>query len=309
MKKTNKLTSSGGNIMFNKKINLIIIMSLFFSTIAFSQKNNTDDYFNDNVLDFIYTARPMIEVNYGIGYPGHTEFISEFAAVGSWDVKLGKSERKIYKSILLDLNERYIFGSHMSSSQQNYLDTDGKVLTDSYRFGAGSRDGIGYGGSFLSVTPYVSQDFVWTKLYDFSDSLKPAPNTQPSPDYDILDDYYGTFRFGDKSAYGVKLEFASKFQLNPYYETSVVYRRHLFWYWAGSFLVSQIGYNTLAIFTDEIVDSSPVIGPIVNFALKAGYLYGYYLLRKENMNWPFNLSGDEPALTFETFNIGFSMVF
>jgi len=299
--------------MFNKMINSIIIVSLFFISTIFSQANdndsNIDSYFNDNVMDFIYTSRPMIEVNYGIGYPGHTQFTSEFAAVGHWDLKLGKSERKIYKSILLDLTERYIFGSYMSSAQQNYIDTDGEVLTDSYRFGFGSRDGIGYGGSFLSVTPYVSQDFVWTKLDDFSDSLKPAPNTQPSSNYDILDDYYGTFRFGDKSTYGVKLEFASLFQLNPYYETSVVYRRHLFWYWSGSFLVSQIGYNILARFTDEIVDSSPVIGPIVNFALKAGYLYGYYLLRRENMNWPFNPSGNEAALTYETINIGFSMVF
>ena len=299
--------------MLNKTINSIIIVSLFFISTIFSQANDNDgyidSYFNDNVMDFIYTSRTMIEVNYGIGYPGHTQFTSEFAAVGHWDLKLGKSERKIYKGILLDLTERYIFGSYMSSAQQNYKDTDGKVLTDSYRFGFGSRDGIGYGGSFLSVTPYVSQDFVWTKLDDFSDSLKPAPNTQPSSNYDILDDYYGTFRFGDKSTYGVKLEFASLFQLNPYFETSVVYRRHLFWYWSGSFLVSQIGYNILARFTDEIVDSSPVIGPIVNFALKAGYLYGYYLLRRENMNWPFNPSGNEAALTYETINIGFSMVF
>ena len=293
-------------------------MSLLFSTIAFAQNNDKgdyiDDYFNDNVLDFIYTSRPMIEVNYGIGYPGQTNVIGEFAAVGNWDVKLGKSERKIYKGILLDLNERYIFGSYMSSSQQNYLETDGKILTDSYRFGFGSRDGIGYGGSFLSVTPYVSQDFVWTKLDNYSDTHycptdPPAAEECIDQDAAILNDYYGTFRFGDKSTYGVKLEFASLFQLNPYYETSVVYRRHLFWYWSGSFLVSQIGYNILTRFTDEIVDSSPVIGPIVNFALKAGYLYGYYLLRQENMNWPFNPSGNEAALTFETINIGFSMVF
>ena len=299
--------------MFNKKINSIIIVSLFFISTIFSQANDNDghidSYFNDNVMDFIYTSRPMIEVNYGIGYPGHTQFTDEFAAVGNWDLKLGKSERKIFKGILIDETERYIFGSYISSAQQNYIDTDGDVLTDSYRFGFGSRDGIGYGGSFLSVTPYVSQDFVWTKLDDFSDSLKPAPNTEPSSNYDILDDYWGTFRFGDKATYGTKLEFASLFQLNAYFETSVVYRRYLFWYWSGSYLVSQIGFNILARFTDEIVDSSPVIGPIVNFALKAGYLYGYYLLRRENMNWPFNQSGNEPALTFETINIGFSMVF
>lgn len=251
----------------------------------------------------------MIEINYGIGYPGQTNVIGEFAAVGNWDIKLGKSERKIYKSILLDLNERYIFGTYMSSAQQNYIDTDGKILTDSYRFGFGSRDGIGYGGSFLSVTPYVSQDFVWTKLSEYNDPKYPEGIKTPDPNAPIIDDYYGTFRFGDKSTYGVKLEIASLFQLNPYYETSIVYRRHLFWYWSGSFIVSHIGYNILSRFTDEIVDNSPVIGPIVNFVLKAGYLYGYYLLRQENMNWPFNPNGNEAALTFETFNIGFSMVF
>lgn len=300
--------------MFNKKVNLILLISLFFAVVANAQESQdgsyVDDFLNQDVMDFIYTARPMIEVNYGIGYPGHNNITGNFAAVGSWDVKLGKSERKIYKGILLDLNERYIFGSYAGSAQQNYFDTDGDILTTAYKFGFGSRDGIGYGGSFLSVTPYVSQDFVWTKLSDYV--IQNPGETYISgqtPDDNILNDYYGTFRFGDKSSYGVKLEFASIFQVNAFYETSIVYRRHLFWYWSGSFLVSQIGYNVLARFTDEIVDSSPVIGPIINFALKAGYLYGYYLLRKENMNWPFNPNGNEIPLTYDTINIGFTMVF
>ncbi|MBU1800304.1 MAG: hypothetical protein KKF21_18165, partial [Bacteroidetes bacterium] len=69
------------------------------------------------------------------------------------------------------------------------------------------------------------------------------------------------------------------------------------------------GYNLLSRFTDDIVDRSPVIGTIFNFALKAGYQYGYYLLRKEDMNWPFNTSGNEAPLTFETFNFGVSFIF
>ncbi|VAX26360.1 hypothetical protein MNBD_IGNAVI01-1376 [hydrothermal vent metagenome] len=298
--------------MFNKKVNLILFISLFLTVTATAQESKdggyVDDFLNENVMDFIYTARPMIEVNYGIGYPGHNNITGDFASVGSWDLKLGKSERKIYKGILLDLNERYVFGSYTGSAQQSYFDTEGDILTTAYKFGFGSRDGIGYGGSFLSVTPYVSQDFVWTKLSDYT-----TPTAQgvkiPNLESPILNDYYGTFRFGDKSSYGVKLEFASIFQVNAFYETSVVYRRHLFWYWSGSFLVSQIGYNILARFTDEIVDSSPVLGPIVNFALKAGYLYGYYLLRKDNMNWPFNPNGNEVPLTYDTINVGFTMVF
>lgn len=299
--------------MLNRLTSFTLLTLIIFSISIYSQNQKENSYYEDMldeaILDFVYSSRPMIELNYGIGYPGHTNVTTDFAAIGSWDLKLGKSERKIYKGILLDLNERYAFGSYMGTSLQNYKESVGQINTKAYRWGFGSRDGIGYGGSFLSVTPYVSQDFVWTKLNEISDSLKPAPGEEPSNNYDVLKDYQDVFRFGDKSSYGIKLELGSSVQLNPYYETSVVYRRHLFWYWSGSFLVSQIGYNILSRFTDEIVENSPVLGPIVNFALKAGYLYGYYLLRQENMNWPFNPNGDEPALTFETINVGVSIVF
>lgn len=289
---------------------------LLIASFVFAQEDESvyTDYLDENVLDFIYTSRPMIEIDYGVGSPNNKNVSREFADVGSWDIKLGKSEQKNFKGILVDLSERYIFGSYLSSNAQNFSSTDNKILTDSYRFGFGSRDGIGYGGSIISVVPYVSQSFVWTQLSEYSNTVN--PDILIPPDMEIvdnnalaLDDYLGTFRFGDRASYGMKIEIASTFQINPYYETSVVYRRHLFWYWSGSFIVSQVGYNVLSHFTDEIVDRSPVLGPIFNFALKAAYLYGYYLLRQENMNWPFNPSGNEVPLTFETFNIGASFVF
>lgn len=286
------------------------LIFFFITSFLLAQENKSSytEYLDENVLDFIYKSRPMIEINYGLGTPKHKNVIGEFANVGNWDLKLGKSEQKNYNNVLVDLTERYIFGSYLSSDQQEYSSNEDKILTDSYRFGFGSRDGVGYGGSFLSVIPYVSQDFVWTKLDNYDTRANPD-DLQDDNDAQILNDYYGTFRFGDKASYGVKVELISSFQVNAYYETSVVYRRHLFWYWSGSFIVSQVGFNILNYFTDDIVDSSPILGPIFNFALKAGYQYGYYLLRQEHMNWPFNQSGEEAPLTFETVNVGISFVF
>ena len=231
----------------------------------------------------------------------------KFANLGNWDIKLGKSEQKNFNRILIDLNERYVFGSYLSSSTQTISETNYKILTDAYRFGFGSRDGIGFGGSGFSVVPYISQDFVWTKLSDYN--LQSPAEGGGSDQSAVLNEYLGTFRFGDKASYGMKIELASMLQLNANYETSVVYRRHLFWYWSGSYIVSQIGYNALGYFTDDIVDNSPVIGTVFNFLLKAGYQYGYYLLRKENMNWPFNTSGKEAPLTYEMFNVGVTFLF
>ena len=290
---------------------LIILLLLVISTLAMAQddRNVYTKYIDENVLDFIYKSRPMIEVSYGYGFPANKNILGDFANVGSWDVKLGKSEQKNFNNILVDLNERYIFGSYLSSSTQTISETDNKILTDAYRFGFGSRDGVGFGGSGFSIVPYVSQDFVWTQLSDFEDPCAQEGVRCPALDSEVLDDYLGTFRFGDKSTYGMKVELASMIQLSANYETSVVYRRHLFWYWSGSYIVSQVGYNILGYFTDDIVDSSPVLGSIFNFALKAGYLYGYYFLRQENMNWPFNMSGNEAPLTYETVNIGFTFLF
>jgi len=303
-----------------KGATIIFLFLISGLLIAQDSTNTYEDYLNDNVFDFIYKSHPMIEINYGFGTPEISNLrfnylngpaitlFSSFANIRSWDIKFGKSEQKRYEGLLVDLNERYIFGSYLSSSIQNISETDNEITTKTYRFGFGSRDGLGYGSSAFSFIPYISQDFVWTKLSEFQTN---RPEGIKTPDFDamVLDDYLDNFRFGDKSSYGIKIELASMIQLNANYETSVVYRRHLFWYWSGSMLLSQVGYNLLTQFTDDIVDRSPVIGTIFNFALKAGYQYGYYLLRKEDMNWPLNTSGNEAPLTFETFNFGVSFIF
>ena len=292
-----------------KRSAFLIFFIITSSLIAQDDKSSTTKYIDSNVLDFIYRSSPMIEVNYGLGIPKHEDVIGEFANIGNWDIKLGKSDQKNFNNILIDLTERYVFGGYLSSTQQDYSSNEGKILTDSYRFGFGSRDGVGYGGSFLSFIPYISQDFVWTELKDYVNETNADSIEVIEHDDEILNNYYGAIRFGDKASYGLKVELIGTLQANAYYETSVVYRRYLFWYWSGSFIVSQVCYNILGYFTDELIEGSPVLGPIFSFALKAAYQYGYYLLRKENMNWPFNIDGEEVPLTFETVNVGISFVF
>jgi len=292
---------------------LILFLFVISNLLIAQDSTNSDDSFNEIFVDFIYKSNPIVEINYGFGIPTNKNITESFANVSNWNIKLGKSEQKEYGKKLVEIDEKYVFGSFLSSSVQNEYEIDNKITTETYRFGFGSLNGIGFGSGNFSLIPYVSQDLVWTKLSEFQplNCDKLIPPNMDYPDYisPILDNYLGSLRFGDKSAYGIKLQLASMIQLNANYETSVVYRRHLFWYWSGSVLLSQAGYHLLSEFTDEMVDKSPVIGTIFNFALKAGYQYGYYLLRKSNMNWPFNESGNEAPLTFETFNFGIGFVF
>jgi hypothetical protein len=140
---------------------------------------------------------------------------------------------------------------------------------------------------------------VWTRLKE----IDPAQN---DIDQNIFDLYYDTFRFGETSTAGLKIQFGSMVALNSGYEFSVVYSRHLFWYWLGSFAIEKGGMGLLDRFVDEILDGTPAAGPVLNWVLKNAYSYGFFLLRKENMNWPFSTA---PPLTYETFKLGLSFTF
>ncbi|MBK7629221.1 MAG: hypothetical protein IPJ23_00470 [Ignavibacteriales bacterium] len=59
-------------------------------------------------------------------------------------------------------------------------------------------------------------------------------------------------------------------------------QRHLFWKWAGSAMIEGMGQSLLDGFINEVFESSPSAGPILNFLLKNGLTYGMYELRQKN---------------------------
>ena len=149
----------------------------------------------------------MYELNYGIGTPKQSDFTHDFAPVGQIELRVGRSEIDKYSGTNVELNNRYLFLSYLSSSISATDPAAGEIMTTSYRFGIGVVDGIGYtAGHDFSISPYVGQSFVWTKLTDFSESLEPEPGETPSDDYLILEQYLGRFRFGDRATYGIKTE-------------------------------------------------------------------------------------------------------
>ncbi len=261
--------------------------------------------YNQYVRDFWFQSRTMFELTYGIGNPNQYYFENDFAPVGNWEFKLGRSVLNKFSKTNVSLDEWYLFFSYMNSNAAVGETEPTEVATKSYKFGFGKTEGFGYTGSKIAFIPYISQSLLWTMLDDFSDEIKPVAGETPSNDYEILNRYWGTFRFGDRSLYGFKLDILSWVEIIANYETAVVYPRHLFLTWAGSFVVMEIGYTLLASVTGKWVDDNPVIGPIVNFVVRAGYLYTYYLLREKNMNWPFST---EAPLRYEIFNFGVSLV-
>jgi glycerophosphoryl diester phosphodiesterase len=284
------------------------------NNLIFADKDTSEEIFsnpiykrvyNSAIKDFWFQSRTLLELTYGQGNPKHSNFTSNFAPVGNWELKLGRSEINKFSQTNTSLNEWYIFFSYLNSNSALTKPEANEVSTEFYKFGFGRTEGYGYYWPRISFVPFVSQSWLWTKLNDFEFTQDGAQADLPPNDTEIMNRYSDAFRFSDRVLYGFKSDILSSVQLTANYETSIIYPRHLFYKWAASSILVEAGYLGIDYVLGKFVDDYPVVGPIINILVRSGYLYSYYLLRKNNMNWPFIT---ETPLRYEGFNFGVSVV-
>ena len=304
--------------MFKSKRHLLLILTLLFSTSLFAQSNFKNNYewddWSDYGFEFDYD-RPFIELNYGFGQPKHDAFNVDLSKVGLIELKLGYlKESDISHYNIDDRKESFVFGSKISPDLSNNEVKPLEFESTLWRFGFASRNTLGYYGDDFSVLPYYQDGFVWSMLetsetkYPILDENEIVNLLSPEAanDYKIVERYRDTFRFGTVNEGGIRFEFVNSISINAGYEASVIFPRHLFWKQAGSYIIQKAGQGALNYFIDEIIDSSPIAGPIVSFLLQNGYAYAFYQLQKKDMNWPFST---EAPLTYETFKLGVTFTF
>ncbi len=300
------------------KLSVVLFISLLMSSFVFAQNDDDwwdDDYWNDdldfNVEVFNSDSRPFIELNYGSPKVLHKLIGNDiFNNLGFGELKLGYfSSDNLDESHLVEFDESYFFISNISKDLDFNSSTasSGSGVTKldgyGYRIGFADRDGYGYKFESISFNPYHQSGINWSKL------TITAPNlgTLPPIERMALERFNKDFRFGTTNEAGINIGLGDGFiSLNTGYEFTVIFPRYLIWKHLGSFIIESIAQKSIDSFVDEVMDRSPLAGPIVNFALKNGLSYAFYSLKKEDMNWPF--STEEP-LTFETFKFGISINF
>ncbi len=293
-----------------------LLIVLMFSSINFAQNldgkfkfvyADWDDYDFD---DWSTDRHPFMEVNYGFSDVKHKKFSGDFLQLGFGELKLGYSSHDTYfENYLLEFDDNYFVVSNFSkelASEEDALKNEVGI----WRFGIGNRDGYGYRfGDMFAILPYHENSMMMTRIkasdYDSLGVLAQYDDIA-NENYKILERYHDGFRFGTTSAAGLKLQFAGTFSINASYEGSVVFPRYMVWLHMGSAVIEMAGHQMIDYFVDEVIDSSPAAGPVVNFLLKNAYSFAFYSLKKENMNWPFST---ETPFTFETAKIGFNIRF
>lgn len=284
--------------MKNKILSLLIILFLLsLANDSFAQRGQKRSFFGWALKgDF----RPFVEAVYGVGQPKHKTFTDSFSKFGQVEARVGYSEIKKYRKAIWELDERFIFGNYLSSDADFLKDKSGNIKSEAYRFGFGNRLGYGYMLGPITLIPYNQNQFMWTKL------MTTRPEDISEEDNDILDRYEGSYRFGVSTEGGAKLELFKSISAVASYELGVVYPRVIFWPWLGSYVIMQTGLGMVSAFSEDIVKSSQVFGPIMYFLLKNGISYAFYKGLQDRMHWPFD---SETPLTMETFKLGVSIKF
>jgi hypothetical protein len=294
-----------------------------FNLLAQEGKDSTDEKWdNDKWYDWDnyewfgweFYGKPFIELNYGFGTPKLNKLVSKFTDVGAAEIKLGyATQDSYYSENIIEFHDKYSFVSKFSSDLRSASTTIGEMKSELWRFGFANRSGYGYRFDDISILPYRSSGFVWSKL-DMIDypakiyllTYPPMSIDQATEDTRALNRFHDAFRFGTLVEGGVRIEFASFASLDVGYEAAVIFPRHLFWKYLGSLIIEESATGILNHFIDEVADSSPYAAPVVNFLLKNGLSYAFYSLKKGNMNWPF---ATEVPLTYETFKVGLTFTF
>lgn len=291
---------------------LLIAFSLFSFSNANAQihKPDWDEWDDWGKFEVDFGKYPYLETTYGIGNAKLKSFNADFHETGLVELRLGyRSVDEYYDDYIVKSKDNFTFFQYISPELKSKNLDNSKLDLNAWRFGFGNLSGFGYKIGKVSIIPYTEMNFVWTKLEhkNLSDYVLHVNNFEKRLiDTTPIDIYEDNFRFGTTSSIGAKVELASSLSLNNSYDFSVVYPRHLFWKNTGSLVIEAIGGGFIDYFVEEVMDTSPAAGPVINILLKGSLSYAFYSLRRDNMNWPF---GGEKPITFEHYRIGLTFTF
>ena len=261
-----------------------------------------DDFWFDT-FDY-WRPNPFIDISTGMSTPYYDDkvFTDDLAKLGNISAKFGFHHNYFIQKSKTVFKQRDNYLSIQNFSKDLPLSDSkiGEVNSSAWRLGIGSEAGYGYDlGNNFKIIFTNGGNIGWTWL-KFSDT---ASNPQNQSALDVFGD---DVRFGNQVENNVKIMFLENVGVNAGFERTLVYPRHMFWYWAGSELIFQAGNGLVDMFVKAISRSTPDAAPIVYLILHSAYNYGMYELRKDKMNWPFETA---TPYMFDTFKFGLSFKF
>lgn len=280
-----------------KKI-FLMIPFLVLTTNIHSQPEDWDEYIN-----WAWSGKfsPFMKVNIGYGFPGYNSISGGFSSIGMADFELGYSEYKKNSDFVYRLDDRYLFGSYFTSDAAVFGENEPKEIdTQGWRAGIGQNIGYGYKVWAFSLIPYNQNQLTLTSLtFSERDSISQSDKAS-------LLRLEGDARFGVSTEGGIRFYVAESISLNASFEGAAIFPRFVVLSWLGSFALQAISVNIVSLFSESIVKSSPMFGPLMYLLLRNAITFAWFYAVKDQQYWPFE---SEAPFTMETVKLGASITF
>ncbi len=276
--------------MVLKNIFLIIIAIIIMVNPGFAQYD--DNGGSEDLVSYLSLgwswggvdgSRPFIEAGYGLSYLTHQDMARDFYVSGMLEARIGYSLIDSFSRGIVGLHDQFINASYSEKDYNSVITQDETNLIDEKltRFGFGVRHGYGYNLKIIKIIPYTQHSMQWYKM----DSVR--PHDISSPDSALLDRFEDSYRFGLSNEAALKIRLFRSIDATASYEYSVIYPRVVFLQWFVSYTVLYISEGVISKFARDIVKDSPLLGPILYFALTNGVIWAYTYALRNDMNWPF----------------------
>jgi hypothetical protein len=283
-------------------MSLIYFLYFLIVTPVFNPPADWDAYINEK---WGGTYNPFIHLDLGYGFPGHQSFASTFSHIGTVDLKMGYTTYDKSQSYVYKLDEKYLFGKYASSDMGEKInplsDTDQNAInTTSWSFGLGEKVGYGWKVGPFSLIPFNQNQLVLSGLrFTYPDSIS-------QKEEEFLKRLEGETRFGVSTEGGAEFYVARAIAVTASFEGTVVFPRFVFVQWLGSYAAQSISNTLVSYFSESIVKSSPLLGPIMYLILKNAISFAWYYAIKREQYWPLP---SETPFTMETIKISASLTF
>ena len=288
--------------MLKKTLLPVIVFTFIISQSLFPQSLKSP---NSNCKNegFKYYDQPTIELTYGMSQISLNNFESNFSDVGILELKLGYTfqRRSFYGKNTLRFTNGFAFLNHNSSDLAYNSKKVNELSSEMWQFGIGRKVGYGLNFGSVSLVPYTSNSFVWSRL-----NMQDYTTSAFQNDIDIINRYNESFRFGGSYESGINFQLTRMISIQTQLNRTIVFERHQFGKHLISMLVEEGGLFLLEAFTDNVLENDPVAGTIVTFLLKSGYSFGLYQLRTQDMYWPYRSAA---PLSYISFKFGTSFTF
>ncbi|MCH8033132.1 MAG: hypothetical protein IH950_05140 [Bacteroidetes bacterium] len=280
-------------------MDLIYFLYFLIVTPVFNPPEDWDAYINEK---WGGTYNPFIHLDIGYGFPGQESFASTFSSVGTVGLQMGYTTYDKTQSFVYKLDEKYLFGKYTSSDIGEELVTthEGAINTTSWSFGLGRKIGYGWKVGPFSLIPFNQNQLVLSGLrFTYPESILQS-------DADFLTRLEGDTRFGVSTEGGAEFYVAEAIAVTASFEGTVVFPRFVFFHWIGSYAVQSISNTLISYFSESIVKSSPLLGPIMYLILKNAISFAWYYAIKREQYWPIP---SETPFTTETIKLSASLTF